>query len=109
LFVLVGSIHSRFAPYRDFEPAAMHLARAGILTFGPLPVGGSAHNCQQDGCGPHRNGPTPDPMPPRGLVPTPAAAMASMAYDYVYSPGRSFTPSRPAVPVLVPARARPPG
>jgi hypothetical protein len=109
LFVLVGSIHSRTARYRDFEPAAMHLPRAGSLTFGPLVVGGSAYNCQPDGCGPHPNGSIPDPMPPRGLIPTPASARATMAYDYVYSPGLPFTPSPPASPSPAPVRARPPG
>ena len=109
LFALVGSIHSRLAPYRDFEPAAMHLPRAESLTFGPLVVGGSAYNCQPDGCGPHPNGSTPDPMPPRGVIPTPPAARASMAYDYLYSPGHSFTPSAPAGPDPGPTRSRPPG
>jgi hypothetical protein len=37
LLVLVGSIHSRIALYRDFEPAAMHLPRDETLTFAPLP------------------------------------------------------------------------
>ncbi len=109
LFVLVGSVHSRIAQYRDFDPAAMHLPRTGTLTFGPLVVGGSAYNCQPDGCGPHSNGATPDPMPPRGLIPTPAEARASMAYDYVYSPGVRFTPSPPASPGPAPVRVRPPG
>lgn len=109
LLVLVGNIHSRMAPYRDFEPAAMHLPRADILTFAPLPVGGSAHNCQPDGCGPHSAGPSPDPTPPRGLIPTPAEARANFPYDYLYSPGQAFTPSPPAVPGPGPARSRPPG
>jgi hypothetical protein len=108
LFVLVGSIHSRTATYRDFEPAAMHLPRAEILTFGPLPVGGSAYNCQPEGCGPHSAGPAPSPMPPRGLIATPAEARANMAYDYLYSPGTAFTPSSPAAPGHAPARSRPP-
>lgn len=109
LLVLVGSVHSRIARYRDFEPAAMHLPRGGSLTFGPLPVGGSAYNCQQDGCGPHPNGPGPAPMPPRGLIPTPTELRANMAYDYAYSPGAPFTPSPPASPGPTPALVRPPG
>ena len=109
LLVLVGSVHSRTAPYRDFEPAGMHLPRAETLTFGPLTVGGSAYNCQPDGCGPHPNGQMPDPMPPRGVIPTPAVAMATMAYDYLYSPGIAFTPSPPASPGPAPAQVRPPG
>ncbi len=109
LLVLVGSVHSRIDRYRDFEPAAMHLPRAQILTFGPFPVGGSAHNCQPEGCGPLSAGPVPAPMPPRGLVPTPPAARAVMAYDYLYSPGRPFTPSPPALPGPAPAGSRPPG
>ena len=109
LLVLVGSIHSRTQHYRDFDPAAMHLPRAGGLTLGPLPVGGSAYNCQPDGCGPHPNGSILDPVPPRGLIPTPAELRANMAYDYVYSPGAPFTPSPPASPDPAPAPARPPG
>jgi hypothetical protein len=108
LFVLVGSVHSRIAHYRDFEPAAEHLPRAESLTFAPLIVGGSAYNCQPDGCGPHPNGQIPDPMPPRGVMPTPAEARATMAYDYLYSSGAAFTPSPPAAPGPVPARVRPP-
>ena len=109
LLVLVGNIHSRVAPYRDFEPAAMHLPRAETLTFAPLPVGGSAHNCQRDGCGPHPAGPVPRPMPARGLIATPAEAQAAMPYDYLYAPGTAFSPSQPAVPGPRPERSRPPG
>lgn len=109
LFVLVGSIHARTAHYRDFDPAAMHLPRAISLTFGPLSVGGSAYNCQQDGCGPHPNGPVAEHMPPRGLIPTPAAGRPTMAYDYLYSPGIPVTPSPPAAPEPAPTRVRPPG
>lgn len=109
LLVLVGNIHSRVAPYRDFEPAAMHLPRAQTLTFAPLPVGGSAHNCQPDGCGPHPAGPVPSPMPARGLIATPAEAQAAMPYDYLYAPGTAFSPSPPAVRGPRPERSRPPG
>jgi hypothetical protein len=109
LLVLVGSVHSRIARYRDFDPAAMHLPRAGILTFAPLPVGGSAYNCQPSGCGPNPAGPVPSNMPGRGLIPTPPEARAVMAYDYLYAPGTSFTPSPPAVPAPRPTRVRPPG
>lgn len=109
LLVLVGNIHSRVAPFRDFEPAAMHLPRAETLTFAPLPVGGSAHNCQRDGCGPHPAGPVPRPMPTRGLIATPAEAQAAMPYDYLYAPGTAFSPSPPAVPGPRPERSRPPG
>ena len=107
LLVLVGSVHSRIAGYLDFEPAAMHLPRALTLTFGPFPVGGTAHNCQPAGCGPHSAGPAPRTIPPRGLIPAPPEGRAAMSYDYLYSPGTSFTPSPPAVATAGATRSRP--
>lgn len=96
LLVLVGNIHSRTERYRDLEPAAMHVPRAETLTFGPLPVGGSANNCSAEACGLHPVGPVLEPMPPRGVIPTPARARATMPYHYLYSPGSALTGS-PAV------------
>jgi hypothetical protein len=93
LLVLVGNIHSRTAPYRGFEPAAMHVPRAQSLTFGPFPVGGSVNNCSAQDCGLHAVGPALEPMPPRGVIPTPPQAQATMPYDYLYSPGEALTGS----------------
>jgi hypothetical protein len=109
LFVLVGNIHSRTAPYRDFEPAAMHLPRPATLTFSPLPVGGSANNCQAEDCGIHSVGPISDPMPPRGLIATPPEARATMPYDYLYSPGQALTGSPAVASGPMPASAERPG
>lgn len=98
LLVLVGNIHSRQARHRDFEPAGMHMPPNATLTFGPLTVGGSTYNCYGADCGAHPAGSTPAIIPPRGVIPTPPQAVATMPYNYLYSPGRPFTPSPPAVP-----------
>jgi hypothetical protein len=98
LLVLVGNVHSRTTPFRDFEPAAMHLPREQTLTFAPLPLGGTAYNCQQDGCGPHPAGTSGVASLPRGMTRVPAEARAAAPYDYFYSTGGAFTASPPALP-----------
>jgi len=98
LLVLVGNIHSRTAPFRDFEPAAMHLPHAETVTFAPMALGGTAYNCQRDGCGPHPVGSSGIASAPRGVTPVSAELRAAAPYDFFYSTGGPFTASPPALP-----------
>lgn len=93
---LVGNIHNLREPRWGFEPAAMHMPSAEILTVGNAPSGGRAWLCVQESCGPHSAGPTVTPLP-RGFSVQPEDSRKSMSYDLWYSAGRPFTASPPAV------------
>ena len=108
LVALVGNVHALRSPWRDVEPAAMHLPREQLVTLVWDRVGGEAWNCRAAArapaaggrhrldCGPHPIGGATTPIPPRGLVPIAAGAPESALYDFSYSPGRAFTASPPA-------------
>lgn len=100
LFVLVGNVHALLDKFADFEPAAMHLPRVMTITFSPADTGGSAFNCQNDGCGIHSLGLGRTSLP-RGLAPLPQNARGYRPYGYIYSPGQKFTPSLPAAAARV--------
>jgi hypothetical protein len=87
---LVGDVHAMREPVFGFEPAAMHIPAGDILTLGYAEIGGATWNCQADGCKPHSLE-TRGPMLARGIF-KPAAPGR---YDFLYSPGRAFTPSPP--------------
>ena len=100
---LVGNLHALREPVFGFEPAAMHVPAAELLTLTFAPVGGAAWNCQNDGCKPHSMG-APAGVFPRGIV-KPAVAGS---YDLSYSPGSPFTASPPVDPHAADAMPPPP-
>lgn len=68
VLVLVGNLHARrtpipaYASRPGFEPMAMHLPSADLLSFDLRYETGEAFNCKSDGCGPHPvygSGPNP--------------------------------------------------
>jgi hypothetical protein len=68
VLVLVGNLHARPTPvpasssFTGFEPMAMHLPSADLLSFDLRYEAGEVFNCTADGCGPRRvNGRGPGP------------------------------------------------
>lgn len=94
LVALVGNIHARRTRFRDFDPAAMHVPQAELFTIDAAPIGGTAWNCREAGCGAHPLFRALAPLP-RGLHPLPDAVPAEWRYDRWLSPGAPFTASPP--------------
>ncbi len=71
VIVLVGNLHARRTPIPGtatrpgFDPMAMHLPQASLLSFDLRYSGGDAYNCAPDGCGVRTLAPRPEGSPPR--------------------------------------------
>ena len=90
---LVGNVHAMREPVFGFEPAARHIPAGDILTLSYAEIGGATWNCQDNVCKPHSLE-ARGPMLARGIF-KPAAPGRC---DFLYSPGRAFTPSPPVNP-----------
>ena len=105
LVALVGNVHARREPAYGFEPAAMHMPAGETLTIGFAPLGGTAWNCQRNGCGPHRMAPE-TPIIARGIAAPPGTVPATPGYDRWISAGAPFTASPPVAGAGDPVPAR---
>lgn len=95
ILLLVGNVHvTKSLPESyPFAPAASHLRASETITLRPEPEGGSAWNCQSDGCGPHalQGGVTK----PRGVG---RFASSYNGYDGSYAVGSRYSAAKPLVP-----------
>ncbi|HEX4693325.1 hypothetical protein [Sphingomonas sp.] len=99
IMVLVGNFHASRSSIaragRIIRPAASLMPRDQTITVNVIGNGGTAWDCEQEGCGPHSSGPDRDAR--RGIVleTDPAAR-----WDVTYELGRRTTAAVPAVPLM---------